>query len=211
MTNELHLIDPADESTFMTNPYPDNFEKVNYAFGESKGGTVEIAHLTVPDDNSTAMYNLRQIRDLDMHRIVPPGEYTRLIVGGQFMMSDTPAEAWEHEDAYERAEGNVLVNGLGLGFYLDAIQRKPEVENITVVEISEGVIELIGPHFPDVEIIHGNALKVDHDEEFDFAWHDIWPTISDDNIPAMIMLTDRYGGSSWGYDMIMEKIDEGYF
>ena len=143
MTNELHKIDPADETTFMTNEYPDGFSKVEYS--PANKGEAVLSTLTVPDNFYTQMYNLRAIRDLDLHRVVPPGEYTQLHVDNVLMMSDTPAEAWEHEDAYKRATGHVLVNGLGLGMFVHAILKKPEVTQVTVVEKSQDVVDIVWP------------------------------------------------------------------
>tara|TARA_Y100000310_G_scaffold195873_1_gene195888 strand:- start:5113 stop:5748 length:636 start_codon:yes stop_codon:yes gene_type:complete len=211
MTNELHLIDPMDPETFMKNPYAPYFEKVDYDEATSSDGSARIMKFNVPNNHSTMMYNLDLIESSGLIRVCPPGDYTKLGVDGVLMMSDTPAESWDHLEAVSRAEGHVLVNGLGLGFYLAAIQRNDAVDKITVVEKSAGVIELIGPHFPDVNIIHGDALTVKHDEEFDFAWHDIWPKIDPINMADMIILEDNYGGKSWCRPLLEQKIEEGYF
>ena len=44
-----------------------------------------------------------------------PGTYTRLIVNGHLMMSDTDAEMRDHWEPIRRANGHILINGLGIG------------------------------------------------------------------------------------------------
>src|SRR3990170_1561411 len=80
-------------------------------------------------------------------RMVMPGEYTRLCYGDEVVMSDTPAEMDEHRSFVFRAQGQVLIMGLGLGVCLAAVARKPEVHHVTVVERSEEVVALVGPHY----------------------------------------------------------------
>ena len=48
-------------------------------------------------------------------RTVTAGTYTRLMRGGTVVMSDTPAEWRDHSYFVDRAEGRVLVAGLGIG------------------------------------------------------------------------------------------------
>jgi hypothetical protein len=136
-----------------------------------------------------------------MHRVVTPGTYTRLTHNGSVIMSDTPVEMRGHEDAYRRAEGHVLVNGLGLGMYVDNILDKREVERVTVVEISQDVIGLVEPHLREkhgssrLDILCGDAYtyRWPVGQTFDYAWHDIWPDICEDNLKGMERLHRRYG------------------
>jgi predicted membrane-bound spermidine synthase len=55
---------------------------------------------------------------------------------------------------------------------------KPSVDHITVIEIDQQIIDVIGPEFasdPRVSIYQDDALKWEPgDRRFDFAWHDIW-------------------------------------
>lgn len=177
----------------LNNPYPTGFGPVNVLEGQSREWVVR--RFTV-DQTSAAMFNLRLIRDGQSHRIVPPGEYTRLCHRQTVVMSDTPAEAHEHTRLYHKAKGRVLFNGLGLGFCLAAILRKPEVEHVTVIEQSSDVIKLVAPSIIDtrVEIIHADALewRPAKGQRFDCVWHDIWPDICDDNKVQMTKLRRAY-------------------
>mgnify|MGYP001566944409 CR=1 FL=1 len=113
-------------------------------------------------------------------------------------MSDTPAEAHEHHRFYHMARGRVLINGLGLGFALAAILRKPEVEHVTVVERSPDVISLVAPTYatdPRVTITRADAMtwRPPSGTRYGAVWHDIWTTICDDNKPEMTRLRRAYG------------------
>lgn len=198
--NHLAAVDPNDRKTFMVNRYPQGFGKVTIPEGEH--GAWQVQQFEVPDNFSTEMYNLRAIRDLGPHRVVPPGQYTRLLdtqlmKGEQTVMSDTPAEAWEHYPPYRMAQGHVLLNGLGLGVLLKAILSKPSIERVTVVEISEDVIALVSPSYRDrrLAIIHDDALtwRPQRGTRFDVVWHDIWTDICKDNLPDMRRLHRQHG------------------
>jgi hypothetical protein len=177
------------------NPYPTGFGPVSIPEGES--GDWKVVRYTVTETDAM-MFNLRLARDGQRRRIVPPGTYTKLIHKGEgVVMSDTPAEGWEHQDLYRQARGKVLLNGLGLGFALSAILAKPQVESVTVIEKAPDVIKLVGPAFagnPRVKIIEADALtwRPPKGERFDVVWHDIWTTIGHDNKPQMTQLRRAY-------------------
>lgn len=130
-------------------------------------------------------------------RSVPEGDYTRLMRGGEVIMSDTPAEMRDHYDAVLAAHGSVLINGLGLGMVARAVLLKADVSDVTVVEQSADVIALVAPHVvdPRLTIIHADALEFrpPTGKRFGMVWHDIWDDITSDNLPEMITLHRRYG------------------
>ena len=143
-------------------------------------------------------------------RFAPAGTYTRLMRNGTLVMSDTPDEIRDHYEAIHQAKGHVLVNGLGLGVALQAMLEKPEVERVTVVEISADVIALVGPHYKAkygdrLEVIQADAMtwKPPKGVRYDAVWHDIWDAICSDNLDTMHTLHRRYGRrtnwqGSWG-------------
>lgn len=140
---------------------------------------------------------------------VPEGFYTRLIVGGELMMSDTPEEYRTNLPILRNATGHVLIHGLGLGCVLACLRHKPDVTAITVIEKSQDVIDLVAREFPGVEVIHADALTwaPERGMRFDAVWHDIWPNICTDNIPAVQLLNRRYGRradwqGAWAYDQL---------
>jgi hypothetical protein len=157
--------------------------------------------------------------EMRLARNVPPGDYVSLrrravpeelpdveqeVVyedGSAFdgwvpIMSDTPSEIHEHDEAIENAHGRVLITGLGLGVLVSALLAKPEVEHITVVEIDRDVIGLTGHYYsnhPKVRLVNADALAFARDiladgrllsrnVSYDYAWHDIWSHISERNL-----------------------------
>ena len=132
-------------------------------------------------------------------RGVRPGTYTALKHDHRgLIMSDTPAEQWDHMPFIRRATGHVLINGLGLGMCLGAVLKKTEVTAVTVIEVDADVIALVGPHYtPDqrVRIIHCDAFNYapPKGERYGAVWHDIWDSICGDNLPEMHRLHRKYG------------------
>ena len=106
---------------------------------EGRVGDWSVERFTVSKDE--AMFDA--IRSLG--RSVLPGTYTRLMRGRTVVMSDTPAEKRDHMGAVRRAEGDVLVAGLGLGMAVAAMLNRPEVRCVTVIEQAQEVIDLVAP------------------------------------------------------------------
>jgi hypothetical protein len=131
---------------------------------------------------------------------MPPGTYTRLVHKDKgVIMSDTLDECEDLLPIIDRAQGRVLVTGLGLGVAADSLLRKPDVSHVTVIEKHKRIIYLVGRHLMD---LHGDALEIIRADAFawkpvpgqrwDYAWHDIWDEISGDNVPEMGLLRSRY-------------------
>ena len=132
-------------------------------------------------------------------REVAPGTYTRLVHERRgVVMSDTPAERRDHVEFVVRAKGHVLINGLGLGMCLAAVLARPEVVRATVVEADPDVVALVGPHYagdPRVEIVRADAYEYRPPKgvRYGAVWHDIWDTITSENLPGMTRLHRKYG------------------
>ena len=129
-------------------------------------------------------------------------------------MSDTPMEINDHLSFIARASGRVLVTGLGLGMVLNALLCRREVTHLTVVEKSAEVVALVAPHYrarwgaERLEIVEADAFtyRAPRGVRYDMAWHDIWPTLSSDNLPEMRRLHAHYRAratvqESWGHDL----------
>ncbi|MBM6875940.1 hypothetical protein [Fusobacterium mortiferum] len=111
------------------------------------------------------------------------------------IMSNTPMEQRTHIKAINKAQGNVLVAGLGLGMYLQNIKDKEEVTSITVVEKSKEVIELVAKYFKDcqkIRIVNEDIFNYTPDIKFDFAFLDIWSDISEDNLVEFNILREKF-------------------
>ena len=146
------------------------------------------------------MYDLRCLLNNTPEMRIRAGTFKRLVRKHSpraVVMSNTPMEIQTNAQAYWEASGDVIINGLGLGMILEAILSKEDVTRVRVIEISQSLIDLIGPYFLEddrLEIICADALeyKPAKGEKFDFAWHDIWDEISADNLPEMATLGRRY-------------------
>lgn len=161
---------------------------------EGQCGDYAVEHFTITDHDAlkaSLSYG---------HRAPPPGTYTRLMHRGHVLMSDTPAEMMDHHTPIRQARTakTVLINGLGLGLVLQACLQYPTIEHITVIEIAPEVITLVAPTYQSdsrVIIIQADALtwQPPRGAHYDVVWHDIWPFISDANLPAMHHLHRKYG------------------
>lgn len=150
--------------------------------------------------------SVEQLRYAMDGRPVPLGEYTRLVHhgGGGLFMTDTPAELNDARVLFWAAMGHVLITGLGIGMlpralFNPAIIRYGGgccVEKVTIVEKSQDVINLVAPSLAKlpVEIVHADAFewKPEPGTKFDWAWHDIWPTICSDNLGEVAKLRNHY-------------------
>jgi len=148
-------------------------------------------------------------------RSVPIGEtYTRLTRNGYLVMSDTPAEMRDHLFALHRAKGSCLLNGLGIGMLLKNILLKPEVTDVTVVEISQDLIDLVSPYYKDdrVSYICADALEYipPRGKKYQMVWHDIWDNICSDNLPEMKKLHSKYSRKTeWQGEWCKEQCKRG--
>jgi hypothetical protein len=130
---------------------------------------------------------------------VPAGTYTQLHCQGRgIVMSDTPDERRDHYEAVRRAEGHVLINGLGIGMVLAAVLKKLEVSKVTVVELDPDVVALVGPTYTIDSRVHiVTASAYDYQppkgERYGAVWHDIWDHICGDNLEGMTKLKRKYG------------------
>lgn len=167
-------------------------EKVTVPEGKSGDWEVTIFEVT---ESQSRMSLLR-----DGRRCVYPGKYTKLTHFGDIVMSDTNAEMRDHYKPVAMANGNILINGLGLGVVLLNCLIKGSVSHATVVEKSKDVIDLVALHYIEMfgnklTIINDDALtwKAPVGEVYGMVWHDIWPCICADNLEEMKKLHRKYG------------------
>ncbi len=116
--------------------------------------------------------------------------FPAILEDGNEWMTLTPVDLDTCERAIEAAHGKVVTFGLGLGYYAYMVSEKPEVESITVVELSSEVIKLftehILPKMPNrhkIKIVNADAFKYAEEqmpgEKFDLAFVDTWRDASD--------------------------------
>jgi hypothetical protein len=166
--------------------------KVNLPDGKSGDWTLEKFKIT-KDESVMSLFSYGG-------RAPSPGDYTRLKYKNEVVMSDTPSEQRDHYQPIQYANGHILINGLGIGMVLLNCMSKPEVNKATVIELSQDVIDLVGPHYQkmfgdNLEIIKANALEYKPEKEIKYGmvWHDIWTYICSDNLNDMKSLHRKYG------------------
>lgn len=161
---------------------------------EGKSGDWEVSRFT-PDEFGIMLNNLKSPT-----RPIGEGPYTRLTCRGSVVMSDTPAELRDLHPLHGRMKGRMLFNGLGLGIAIQGALDQTEVKHVTVVEISQCVIALVGEHYlrrygDRLRIVCADAMiwQPPKGIRYDAVWHDIWSTICGDHWLEMNTLHRRYG------------------
>ncbi len=117
--------------------------------------------------------------------------YPAILQKGVEWMTLLPNEINSQKKYVEKAHGKVLTYGLGLGYYAFHTAIKQNVESVTVVDLSENVIEVfcdrILPKFPEyakkkIKIVHADAFKFAEnlkEGDFDYIYADIWHDCGD--------------------------------
>ncbi|MCP4649569.1 MAG: hypothetical protein GY853_05760 [PVC group bacterium] len=159
----------------------------------AKSGNWKVEEFEVPENS---IENIRAMMKPGC-RAVKPGKYKRLTRNGCVIMSNTPAEMADFNRFIWKATGNVLINGLGLGCVIESVLKIKPITNVTVIEISQDVINLVAPYFTDprVKIVHADAFKWEPPRgvRYNAVWHDIWDDICGGNLPEMTKLHRKYG------------------
>ena len=116
---------------------------------------------------------------------IMPGTYIRLLHNGECVMSDTSMEQRTNLRFCSKAYGDIIIGGLGIGMIVMAIQDKPEVRSITIIEKNQEVIDLVASQlkFNDkVSIICADVFewKPKRGVKYDMTYMDIWNWINED-------------------------------
>ena len=101
---------------------------------------------------------------------------------GVTWMSITPNEIETMKSAISKVSGNVLVFGLGLGYFAFMAANKEEVHKVTVIEKDHKIINLFNkyllPQFPNakkITVIRDDALNyLNKNLAYDYAFIDLW-------------------------------------
>lgn len=173
--------------------------KVGDIIPEGESGSWKVERFTVTAEQAQ-FEALRAMISSNRGRGVPEGTYTSLTRNGRVIMSDTPAEIRDHYEAIRRARGRVLIAGLGIAMVTRAILEKPEVDHVTVIDLSPDVIALVAPSIQArygnrVEIVCADIMtwKPPKGARWDVAWYDIWDNIVSDNLTEMTALHRKFG------------------
>ena len=114
--------------------------------------------------------------------------YPAVIQDDTIWMSIIPHEIETMKEPIKNAKGNVLVLGLGLGYYLFHILNKKEVLSVDVVELDKNVISLFNkylknkfPNLHKLHIIQADAIEYlkTNKKQYDYVFADIWHNVGD--------------------------------
>lgn len=112
-------------------------------------------------------------------------EYPAVLEGGTEWMLITPNEINTMRAPIEKARGNVLTYGLGLGYFAYMAAAKENVASVTVVERDDSAISLFGdvilpqiPHSEKIKVVCADAFEfaegLNEHSGYDFVFADIW-------------------------------------
>lgn len=162
-------------------------------------GVATVSHFSV-DKERAKFANLRSMINGEASFMrLSAGDYVRLVVNGELMMSDTDMEKRTNAEFIENAKGRVMIAGLGIGLILENLREKIAngvVTSIVVYEKYQDVIDLVGHRYKDlpIEIRCEDIMEYrpKKGEVYDTIYFDIWPTISTDNLDDMRKLHLRW-------------------
>ena len=108
---------------------------------------------------------------------------------GRIWMTVTPNEINTMRPQIERAQGNITLLGLGLGYFAFHSALNEKVEKITVIEKNRAIIDLyeslLKPQFINadkISIVEGDAYTLAEEGKLpasDFVFCDVWRDVSD--------------------------------
>ena len=117
---------------------------------------------------------------------ISDGQYIRLFVDGDLMMSNTYMEKYTSAEFVRNAKGDVLICGLGIGLVIMPLLESAEVTSITVVEKYQDVIDCVLPQIQKYDtqgklfVVCEDAFEFKTSHRYDTIFIDIWPFINSD-------------------------------
>lgn len=193
---------------------------VSHLYDEfERKGDVYVEPFSVRPDNEYFI-NFRNTLDKWSPYYIDNGDYVRLIVNHQCMMSDTGFERLTNKSVIEYSNGQVLIGGLGIGMIVYNLLEKDNIKSITVIENNQDVIDLVSTKFHDerLKIIKDDiwTWKPTENQKYDTIYFDIWEKdymeiISDVNklykrFTKYINFDNKdYYINGWMYDSLLDR------
>ena len=178
------------------------YKKMAEILKEGSVGDFSLKKFTITDKDFMAHFRMG----------ISNGDYIRLMHRGECVMSDTNMEKRTNYPFCLKAHGEVLIGGLGIGMIILAIQDKPEISHITVIEKYPEVIKLVGNNLPlnnKVEIINADVFdwKPSSGKKYNCIYMDIWNWVNQDIYKKeMVPLTRKYS-----HYLVSKEIDANRF
>ena len=153
-------------------------------YPEGEAGTLKLSHGTAKSGRTERWYNPKIGRLLYTPNPISI-EYPALEQGDGAnwltWMSAAQDECLAMKSLAKDATGRVLIGGLGLGILPWMCAAKPLVNSIAVVELQQGVIDLVGPVIahPKITIVQDDVRDylTSTTEKYNYIGLDIWPDI----------------------------------
>jgi len=162
-----------------------------------KKGIAELQHFEISEE-TVRFEKLRALMNYSSECVtLEAGKYCRLIVDNKLVMSDTGMEKDTNFEFTMKANGHVLIAGLGLGMILKAVENYDCIKSITVIEKEQDVIDIINPQLK----LHSNVNIICADifewvplqgMKYDVIYFDIWSEICGDNYTEMKRLHRKF-------------------
>ena len=188
LAKKYHLsnFDKLDESNFTNNPYYKNI----HLKGDIKHKNLLLTKSTILPYQAFIYKDIDLINN-DYYReinhlgyFVHPFTYLDLIEKEETWMSITPHEIFTMGKSLNEVKGNVLVLGLGLGYYPYMASLKKEVNTVDVIEINKDIINIFKDNLfnqfsekEKIRIIESDALtylKTNNLYKYDYIFIDLW-------------------------------------
>ena len=187
----LNIFDELDKNKYLNNPYYKNIKlekDIKYKnLLLTKSTYKPFQAFIYKDIDVLASENYREINHLGYFK--QEFSFIDLVEKDTTWMSITPHEIETMEESLKEVNGNVLVLGLGLGYYPYIASLKDNVKTIDIVEVNKDIISIfcenILPQFSQkkkVNIINKDALKflIENDlNKYDYIFIDLWHTVED--------------------------------
>ena len=134
-------------------------------------------------------------------------KFLALSYKGNIWMNISPNEINTMQPSIDKTFGDVLVYGLGLGYYPFMISLKENVSSITIVEKDANIIRIFKenlfkffPHKEKIKIVQADAFEFanTNNDKFDYVFVDLWHN-PEDGLPMYLRFKD------------FEKEDTEYF
>lgn len=163
-------------------------------------GIAKISRFHISEE-AARKFNFRVLMGLGSSlELVQAGDFVKLCVDGELMMSDTRMERVTNKEFIENAHGEVMIAGLGIGLILDnliPLCQAGKVTKVVVYEKYQDVIDLVAHRYLDkmpLEVRREDIMtyKPSKEEKYDTLYFDIWPEIDEDNLADVKLLHNRW-------------------
>jgi len=122
-------------------------------------------------------------------------------------MSLTPMEIMSQMPGVEKAHGNVLIGGLGMGWLTRRVLEKDEVDSVTQVELDPDILNFFGLalmelHPEELQLVHADFWEYLHQagiDQFDTILVDIWPKYNDCRRDELFRTLRKSHPNVWGW------------